>query len=106
MDRWENFYRRLALEARERAAQATTPSVRAALEEAAAEWSELADWVERQHEKAAAYSPRLLLRQRGQHRQQDVAHHLGVGGDVRLGVGVEADAVGGEPPQVQDNLAI
>jgi hypothetical protein len=51
---WENFYRRLALEARERAAQAPSPSARAALEEAAAEWSELAEWVERQHEKAAA----------------------------------------------------
>jgi hypothetical protein len=54
MEPWENFYRQLALEARERAAQATSPSSRAALEKAAAEWSELADWVERRHEKAAA----------------------------------------------------
>jgi hypothetical protein len=51
---WENFYRRLAREARERAAQATNPSARAALEEAATEWSELAEWVERQQEQAAA----------------------------------------------------
>ena len=54
MDSWENFYRRLALEARERAAQATNPTAKAALEEVAAEWSELADWVERQQKKAAA----------------------------------------------------
>jgi hypothetical protein len=54
MDSWENFYRQLAHEARERAAQATSPSSRAALEDAAAEWSELADWIERQHKKAAA----------------------------------------------------
>jgi hypothetical protein len=54
MDSWKNFYRRLALEARERAAQATSPSTRAGLEQVAAEWSELADWVERQQKKAAA----------------------------------------------------
>ena len=54
MDSWENFYRRLALEAQERAAQATNPFTQAALEEAAAEWSELADWVEQQQKKAAA----------------------------------------------------
>jgi hypothetical protein len=54
MDSWENFYRRLALEARKRAAQATSPSSSAALEKAAAEWLVLADWVERQHKKAAA----------------------------------------------------
>jgi hypothetical protein len=55
MDSWESFYRRLALEARERAAQATSPSARAALEKAAAEWSELADWVER-HDKKAGHN--------------------------------------------------
>jgi hypothetical protein len=54
MSEWENFYRRLAREARERAAQATNPSTRAALEKVASEWSELADWVERQHKRAAA----------------------------------------------------
>jgi hypothetical protein len=54
MDWWERFYRRLAVEARKRAAQATNPSTKAALDEAAAEWSELADWVGRQQEKAAA----------------------------------------------------
>jgi hypothetical protein len=54
MESRENFYRRLALEARERAAQATSPSARAVFEKAAAEWSELADWVERQDKKAAA----------------------------------------------------
>jgi hypothetical protein len=54
MDWWERFYRRLAVEARERAAQATNPSTKAALDEAAAEWSELADWVGRQQKKAAA----------------------------------------------------
>jgi hypothetical protein len=54
MDSWENFYRGLAVEARERAASATTPSERSALEKVAAEWSELADWVERQHERTAA----------------------------------------------------
>jgi hypothetical protein len=54
MDSWENFYRRLALEARERAAEATNPPTKTALEEAAADWSELADWVERQQKKAAA----------------------------------------------------
>ena len=54
MNEWENFYRRLALEARERAAQATSPSTRAALEKVASEWSELADWVEQQHTRAAA----------------------------------------------------
>jgi hypothetical protein len=54
MNSWEDFYRRLALEAEERVAQATEPSTKAALEEVAAEWSELADWVERQQKKAAA----------------------------------------------------
>jgi hypothetical protein len=52
MTSWENFYRRLALEARERALQATSASTRAAFERVAAEWSELADWVERQHKAA------------------------------------------------------
>jgi hypothetical protein len=54
MDSWESFYRRLALEAQERAAQATNPTTQAALEEVAADWWDLADWVERQHKKAAA----------------------------------------------------
>jgi hypothetical protein len=54
MDWWERFYRGLAVEARARAAQATNPSTKAALDEAAAEWSELADWVGRQQQKAAA----------------------------------------------------
>jgi hypothetical protein len=52
MTSWENFYRRLALEARERALQARSASTRAAFERVAAEWSELADWVERQHKTA------------------------------------------------------
>lgn len=51
---WEDFYRLLALEAQERAAQATSPSNRAALEKTAAEWAELAHWVEQQHQNAAA----------------------------------------------------
>jgi hypothetical protein len=54
MNSWEDFYRVLALEARERAAQATSPSERAAFEQAAAEWAELANWVEQQHQNAAA----------------------------------------------------
>ena len=54
MDWCERFYRRLAVETRERAAQATNPSTKAALDEAAAEWSELADWVGQQQKKAAA----------------------------------------------------
>jgi hypothetical protein len=66
---WENFYRRLALEARERAAQAPSPSARAALEEAAAEWSELAEWVERQHEKGGMTSRVLFVLKVYEHRE-------------------------------------
>jgi hypothetical protein len=54
MDSGENLYRWLALKARERAAQATSPSAKDALDKAAEEWSELGDLVERQHKKAAA----------------------------------------------------
>src|SRR5262245_35106750 len=54
MNSWVNFYQRLAREARERAAQATSPSVRAAFEQAAVEWLELAEWAERQDRKPAA----------------------------------------------------
>src|SRR5262245_1671620 len=54
MNSWVNFYQRLAREARERAAQATSPSVRAAFEQAAVEWLELAEWAERQDKKPAA----------------------------------------------------
>jgi hypothetical protein len=53
MNSWENFYQRLARETRERAAQATSPSARAAFEQAAVEWSELAKWAERQDKKTS-----------------------------------------------------
>jgi hypothetical protein len=53
MESWVDFYRRLAFEAQERAAVAP-PSDRAALQRTAAEWAELADWVERQHQREAA----------------------------------------------------
>ena len=43
---WANFYRRLANEARERAAHATDPSAKDKLEEVAREWSALAVWAE------------------------------------------------------------
>ena len=46
---WASFYRELANEANERAAKATTPSVKDKFEEVAREWSELSDWAERRN---------------------------------------------------------
>jgi hypothetical protein len=43
---WANFYRRLANEARERAAHATDWSAKNKLEEVAKDWSALAVWAE------------------------------------------------------------
>jgi hypothetical protein len=47
MSPWASFYRELANEANERAAEATKPSVKDKFEEVAREWSELADGAER-----------------------------------------------------------
>src|SRR6516164_1815929 len=44
----------------------------------------------------------LDLGQRGQQGEQDIAHKLVVGGQVRLCVTVESHAVGSQPLQVQD----
>jgi hypothetical protein len=52
MSSWASFYRELANEANERAAEATTPSVKEKFEEVAKEWSELADWAERRNRAA------------------------------------------------------
>jgi hypothetical protein len=49
MTSWASFYRELANEANERAAQATAPSAKDKFEEVAREWSELADWAERRN---------------------------------------------------------
>jgi hypothetical protein len=43
---WENVYRGLANEAKERAAHATNPSIRDNFEGVAKEWSTLAVWAE------------------------------------------------------------
>jgi hypothetical protein len=58
MSSWASFYRGLANEARERAAQAANLSVKDNLEEVAREWSELADWAERKH---AVPAPRQVV---------------------------------------------
>jgi hypothetical protein len=49
MSSWASFYRELANEANGRAVEATTPSVKDKFEEAAREWSELANWAERRN---------------------------------------------------------
>ena len=49
MSPWASFYRELANEANERAAKATTLSVKDKFEEVAREWSELSDWAERRN---------------------------------------------------------
>jgi hypothetical protein len=46
MPSWANFYRTLAREATLRAAQAATHAARDRFEEAAIEWSALAEWAE------------------------------------------------------------
>jgi hypothetical protein len=43
---WANFYQGLANEAKERAAQASNPSLRDNFEAVAKEWSTLAVWAE------------------------------------------------------------
>jgi hypothetical protein len=43
---WANFYRGLTDEAKERAAHATSPSIRDDFEAVAKEWSTLAVWAE------------------------------------------------------------
>ena len=43
---WANFYQGLANEAKERAAHATSPSIRDNFEAVAKEWSTLAVWAE------------------------------------------------------------
>jgi hypothetical protein len=43
---WENVYRGLANEAKERAAHATNPSIKDNFEEVAKEWSALAVWAD------------------------------------------------------------
>jgi hypothetical protein len=65
---WANFYRRLANEARERAAHATDPSVKDKLEEVAKEWSALAVWAELK-----------------QTRQESTSHEVPSGGPPGLG---------------------
>jgi hypothetical protein len=46
---WANFYRRLANEARKRAAQAASPSLKDRFEQVAEEWAALATWAEQKH---------------------------------------------------------
>jgi hypothetical protein len=51
---------------------------------------------------AVGYLLRLDLGQRGQQGEKDIAHKLVVGGEMRLGVAVEADAAGSKALQVHD----
>jgi hypothetical protein len=54
MSPWQDFYRRLALEARERAALAVdASSSRIAFERVADDWAALAEWVKRRHSRAS-----------------------------------------------------
>jgi hypothetical protein len=53
MSPWQDFYRRLALEARERAALAVDASSRMAFERVADDWAALAEWVKRRQDSAA-----------------------------------------------------
>jgi len=49
MSSWANFYRGLAHEATLRAAQTATSFEKDKFEEAAKEWSALAEWAEQKH---------------------------------------------------------
>ena len=51
---------------------------------------------------AFGYLLRLDLGERGQQGEKDIAHKLVVGGEMRLGVAVEADAAGSKALQVHD----
>ena len=51
---WANFYRRLANEARERAARASNVSIKDKFEAVAKEWSALAVWAELKRREPAS----------------------------------------------------